>query len=144
MEVYHGQGGATWSSWANLGGQLLAGTGPGVSSYGSTVFSIFVTGTDHALYKKISWDSTGGWEKVGGYLTSSPAVTASTSGVIDVYVRGGDGALWQREYSSTAWGSWASLGGQIAPNTGPAVCSSGPGRLDVFVRYKRCPVSPRI
>jgi len=28
---------------------------------------------------------------------------------------------------------WESLGGQLAPNTGPAVCSWGPGRLDVFV-----------
>jgi hypothetical protein len=38
-----------------------------------------------------TWSS---WENLGGYLTSSPAATSPASGVIDVFVRGGDGALW--------------------------------------------------
>jgi hypothetical protein len=54
--------------------------------------------------------------------------------VIDVYGRGSNGALYQREYNSNAWSSWTSLGGQLAANTGPAACSWGQGRLDVFVQ----------
>ena len=52
--------------------------------------------------------------------------------MIDVFVRGGTGALYQREYNN-GWQSWTSLGGVLYPGTGPAACSWGPGRLDVFV-----------
>jgi hypothetical protein len=54
--------------------------------------------------------------------------------VIDVYGRGSNGALYQREYNNNAWSSWTSLGGQLAANTGPAACSWGADRLDVFVQ----------
>ena len=74
-----------------------------------------------------------GWESLGGILTSSPAAASSTSGKIDVFVRGTDAGLWQVEYSNNGWLSWTSLGGIIYPGTGPAVSSWGSGRLDVFV-----------
>jgi len=128
-------GGTSWSNWSKIGGQLLAGTGPAAYAWGDARIGVFVTGTNKALYH-ISYDASGpwsGWQSLGGTLTSSPAATSPTSGVIDVYGRGGDGALYQKEYSSNAWGSWTSLGGQLASNTGPAACSWGPGRLDVFV-----------
>ena len=83
------------------------------------------------------WKDSAGthsWRSLGGVLTSSPAATSSASGVLDVYGRGSNGALWQREYSGNAWGSWNSLGGQLASGTGPAACSWGSGRLDVFVQ----------
>jgi len=126
-------GGTPWSNWGSLGGQLLAGTGPGASSYTdnslSTVLELFVTGTNHALYQ---YQGTS-WEKLGGYLTSSPAAASLSNGLTDVYVRGGDGALWSRHFSGTVWDSWNKIGGQIAPNTGPGACSYGSGREDVFV-----------
>jgi len=132
---YTTNGGASWSNWSNIGGQLLAGTGPAAYAWGGARIGIVVTGANHALYH-IWYDASGpwsGWQNLGGVLTSSPAATSPTSGVIDVSVRGGDGALWQREYKNNAWSSWASLGGKLASNTGPAACSWGPGRLDVFV-----------
>ena len=116
-----------------IGGQLLAGTGPTAYTWGNDRIGWLVTGTNNALYHM--WDdATGrhGWEKLGGYLTSSPAAAAPTSGVIDVFVRGGSGALWQMEYNN-GWQSWGSHGGVIYPGTGPAACSWGSGRLDVFV-----------
>jgi hypothetical protein len=45
-----------------------------------------------------------------------------------------DGALWQREYKNNAWSSWASLGGQLASNTGPAASAQDANTLDVFVQ----------
>ena len=125
-------GGATWSGWNEIGGQLLAGTGPTAYAYGDRI-GWLVTGTNNALYHM--WDdATGrhGWENLGGYLTSSPGATSSGSGAIDVFVRGSNGALWQREYNN-GWSGWTAAGGVLAPNTGPAVCSWGAGRLDVFV-----------
>lgn len=127
----------SWSGWSRIGGQLLAGTGPTAYSWydsNNQHLGWFVTGTNHALYHM--WmDATGthGWENDGGYLTSSPAATSQAPGKIDVYVRGGDSALWQKEYSNGGWGSWASLGGRIYPGTAPAACSWGQGHLDVFV-----------
>ena len=40
---------------------------------------------------------------------------------IYVFARGTDGAVWQKYWNGRAWSSWNSLGGQVAPNTGPAV-----------------------
>ena len=126
-------GGASWSSWSEIGGQLLDGTGPTAYAWGNDRIGWLVTGTNNALYHM--WDdATGrhGWEKLGGYLTSSPGTTSPTSGVIDVFVRGESGGLWQMEYNN-GWGAWTSHGGVIYPGTGPAASSWGSGRLDVFV-----------
>jgi hypothetical protein len=54
--------------------------------------------------------------------------------VIDVFVRGADRAVWQRTYANNAWSGWKGLGGGLASGTGPAACSWGAGRLDVFVQ----------
>jgi hypothetical protein len=43
-------------------------------------------------------------------LTSSPAATSQSTGIIDVFVRGSDGALWHKHYES-GWSAWESLGG---------------------------------
>ena len=51
-----------------------------------------------------------------------------------VFARGSDGAVWYRDYSGGSWSNWISIGGQIPAGTGPAVTSSGAGRLDVFAR----------
>jgi C1A family cysteine protease len=128
-------GGTSWSNWYKIGGQLLSGTGPAAYAWGDTRIGWLVTGTDSKCWHM--WkDSAGthGWQSLGGVLTASPGATSPTSGVIDVYGRGSDSALWQREYANNAWAGWTSLGGQLASGTGPAACSWGAGRLDVFVQ----------
>lgn len=132
-------GGKTWSTWANLGGQLLPGTGPTAYAYGSGTADNrtgwFVTGMNHALYHMwIDNAGTHGWEKLGGYLTSSPAAASRGAGMIDVFVRGGNGALYQRSTTNggTSWSTWANIGGVILPDTAPAVTARA-GGYDVFV-----------
>jgi len=124
-------GGDTWGGWYKIGGQLLAGTGPTAYDWGAARIGWFVTGMNHALWHQWS-DSAGihSWENLGGYLTSSPAAAAIPFQI--VFARGADGALWGKEYFN-GWQSWYSLGGQIAPGTGPAVCAIG-GHADVFVK----------
>jgi len=133
-------GGTSWSNWYKIGGQLLAGTGPAAYEWGDARIGVFVTGTNRALYH-IWYDASGPWSRwqnLGGALTSSPAATSPASGVIDVSVRGGDGAVWWDHYNGT-WSGWStplggSLGGLTPVNSAPAACSWGAGRLDVFVQ----------
>ncbi len=119
-----------WSTWHSLGGQLAAGTGPAVASWSAGRLDVFVEGTNGALYHK--WYSGGAWsswQNLGGKLTASPAATFDMSvpyppaNSIWVFVRGTDGAVWQKVWNGTAsaWSTWTPLGGQVAPNTGPAV-----------------------
>jgi peroxiredoxin len=127
-------GGASWSNWISLGGQIPAGTGPAACSWGSGRLDLFVEGMNGALYHKGGTGTWSGWQNLGGYLTSSPAATSPGNGQIDVFVRGGNGAVYQRYWpNSGSWSNWISLGGQIPAGTGPAACSWGSGRLDLFV-----------
>ena len=74
-----------------------------------------------------------GYESLGGVLTSAPAVCSWGPGRLDVFVRGGDGALYHK-YFDGGWSDWENLGGVIAAGSGPAAVSWGPGRIDVFIR----------
>ena len=89
--------GGVWGSWKTIGGQLASGTGPAVCAQNATSLDAFVLGTDHVLWYT-RWDGTkwSSWESLGGNLTSSPAATSPANGVIDVFVRGTDGAVWER------------------------------------------------
>ena len=123
--IYTANGGTSWVTWYSLGGRLLEGTGPAVYPSSSLATRMFVIGTNHELFW---WHGT--YTSLGGYLTSSPAAAAIPFQI--VFARGADGALWGKEYFN-GWQSWYSLGGQIAPGTGPAVCAIG-GHADVFVK----------
>ena len=128
--------GASWSSWASLGGQIASGTGPSACSWSQGRLDVFVEGTDGTLWHKWSTDggtSWSGWQSLGGILTSSPAACAWSANHIDVFVRGTNGALWHKAWTGTTWSPWQSLGGAIMTNTAPAACSWSQGRLDVFV-----------
>jgi 5-hydroxyisourate hydrolase-like protein (transthyretin family) len=108
-----------------------------ISSPAATGNFLFVTGSDNALWYKTwngaTWSSA---TSLGGVLTSSPAATSPGNGVIDVFVRGGAGALYEKTTTNggTSWSNWISLGGQIPTGTGPAACSWGAGRVDLFVQ----------
>ncbi|MGH6838224.1 MAG: hypothetical protein ACREDT_05400 [Methylocella sp.] len=151
-------GGSTWGSWINgvwkanqwnnLGGTFQ--DAPSVVSAGPNRVDIFVRGMDGAIGRKW-WDgSWHGWQGLGhpasDPVTSSPAAESRLENgmlIFDVFVKGQENALWQ--ISSTdgggSWGSfidgvwktkeWKSLGGRL--QHGPAVVSTGPYHVDVFV-----------
>ena len=73
----------------------------------------------------------GGWESLGGVLTSPPHVVSWGPNRLDVFVVGTDHALWHRWWDGSTWGGWESLGGVLTSQ--PHVVSWGPNRLDVFV-----------
>jgi hypothetical protein len=134
-----------WSDhWELLGTGLMQGSPAAVSyAYGRT--DVFVRGGGNELAHK--WFANGrwsGWENLGGYQTASPTVTSSpslppnlpASGHMDVFIRGGDGALWHSHFNSgsrSQWADWHSLGGYIAEATSPTAASRSFYLVDVFV-----------
>jgi hypothetical protein len=61
-------------------------------------------------------------------------VISRNNSVANVYVRGNDGALWQRAWAGNTWHGWGRHddGGVLASE--PAVGSMGPDHEHVFVR----------
>jgi C1A family cysteine protease len=128
-------GGSSWSAWSKIGGLLLNGTGPAAYEWGDAHVGVFVTGTNSALYR-ISFNGTwSSWQNLGGIVTSSPGATSPSSNVINVFVRGSDGVLWERNTTDagTSWSTWFKIGGLLASSTGPASCAQDANSLDIFV-----------
>lgn len=113
--------GAAWGPWQKVGGQVLAGTGPGAAADGKGNH-ILVVGTDHRLY--LSSGAAGLFGLVGGRTNASPALTASSAGLIG-YVEGTDGALWAANLFPGD-GQWTSLGGRLTSGTGATSTAGTP------------------
>ena|GEM_PF-571081 len=84
----------------------------------------FALGLDHAVWtQQFVNGAWGGWQSLGGYLTTNIA-TVSTSAGVSIYARGGDGSLWYDQYNGS-WSGWQSLGGAIYSNPAAVADSSG-------------------
>lgn len=145
-----GSSGATVKAPANLvGNPIPANTSPSVCIPKDLPYCyLFVQGYNGALWynKQANYNNDtssnnwgwGGWQSLGaplgGNITSSPCAVSRSPDALDVYVRGADGALWERTTANNgaSWSNWSSLGGQVAPGTG-AGASGWAGREDVFV-----------
>jgi hypothetical protein len=94
---------------------------------------VFARGTDNALWRRAysggAWQA---WERLGGVLSSAPAVASWAPGRLDVVIRNADNALSHKAYTGTGWTAWKGLGGVLTSS--PAATSWASGRLDVFVR----------
>jgi spore germination protein YaaH len=125
--------GTGWSGWEPLGGQLMAGTGPGAVSWGNNRLDLFVQGLDAQIWHNW-WDgrSWGGWKPLGGRFTSGPDAASWSANHLDVFGRGGDGQLWHSAWTGSGWTPWEPLGGALVGDPGAA--SWGPNRIDVFVQ----------
>lgn len=106
-----------------VGGRLIGG--PSAVFDGNAIV-IFGRGTDNRL-----WDAScpsitvcGGWEPLGGTLTSKPGAVGKSRMVYSVYARGTDGAVWGRDYNF-GWHGWYKVGGQVLAGTGPAAAYLG-------------------
>jgi hypothetical protein len=109
--------------FTTLGGQqvLKASSAPAVCAQNANGLDVFVR-TAYNTYWHNRWNSTKGWsywEPIGGILIASPASISLTSGTIDVFVRGSEGAVRQTHYNGT---EWFQINGFLALDTGPPVC----------------------
>ncbi len=60
----------------------------------------------------------GPWGTQGGLLASGPDAASWGERRLDVFVRGGDNALWHKAWDGTGWSQWASLGGFLTSDPG--------------------------
>lgn len=122
-------GNSSWSSslitfsWdpyrRNLGGISLGR--PSLTRNADGKRHIFVIGRDYSVWA--NWERVGGdletfsnnsWASLGGHCTSIVRAITNTDGKMELFCRGGDGAVWTKWQTSPngGWSGWASLGGQ--------------------------------
>jgi hypothetical protein len=118
-------------------GTLIAATfGRGVWALppisGSIGLLSVVVGTDGALWWSRFAGSWSNWKASLGVTSSAPVLCSSTSGNLDMIVRGADTAsIWHKSYSNGVWSAWDTPGG--ATNDQPA-CASIAGIVYLVVR----------
>ncbi len=80
------------------------------------------------------WPAPTNWpyDSLGGGLVGDPTISSQGPGLLNVFARGSDNALWHNWYSGTSWSGWQSLGGGLT--SGPASVSWGSNRIDVVAR----------
>jgi hypothetical protein len=120
-------------NWYTLGG--LATSSPAAAAIGDEML-VSIIGGDGAVWVR-KWTATGDvtntgdlwsdWQSLGGVGVLDTAMVTHGSSV-DLYVVGGDEALWTRRYDGTRWSGWQSLGGVLVST--PAAMTHG---SDVFV-----------
>ncbi len=62
--------------------------------------------------------------------SSAPSLASWSDRRLDVFVLGGDGAVWHQTWDRTYWLGWESLGGNF--KSAPTAVSWAEGRIDVF------------
>jgi hypothetical protein len=103
------------------------------AAWSANRLDILVKGTDDAMWHKY-WGVTGwgGFEPLGGIITSQPNVVSWGPNRLDIFIKGTDNALWNKWWDGSTWGGWVSLGGILT--SAPQAVSWGPNHLDVFIR----------
>ena len=105
-----------WSDWTSLGVQLAPGTGPAASSWDIRVDVFYVSTMHNEVFQgSFSVDLSGyhgsAVVPINGASYSSPAAVSRSPGVIDVFVRGGTGDIWNNGYRPYYWTGWGDFGG---------------------------------
>ena len=98
---------AGWSDWEPVGDKEIKGT-PSIVSYGpsdKTFLAVIVRGEDDKLWWSGSNNGTnfGPWKSLGGELSRAPSCVSPAARVIDCYVAGADGTLFQIYRDGSNW-----------------------------------------
>lgn len=127
------------ATWQPLGGILTSApaavyTGGADTSRNLTRMSVFVRGTDNALWQR-KWDGSrwSDWENLGGVLSSAPTAVSRAADRVDVFVRGTDNQLWQRSWDGTRWSAWQQpVRGTLT--SAPSCASNAANSIHCFAR----------
>lgn len=124
-----------WSDWTGLGGSWET-FAPTAVTWGPDRIDVFVVDPNtkslhHTYWDGSLWQPQGSFEDLGGYCTSRPVAVSSDSGVIDIFVRGGDAGLWHLSYSN-GWGKWVSVDPKTAIQAEPEAVSWESGSIELF------------
>ncbi len=123
---------ATSGQWENLAGSAMWHPAP--VSWGGSRLDVYYTDKDKTCkHKSRDGAGWGGWEDMGGYLDSAPAVCSRKKDNMHVFCKGTDGQAWHRSYDTGGggWGQWQSIGGNVKHY--PSTCSWGKDHVSVYV-----------
>lgn len=141
--------GSWWLGGDDLGQEGLSFTGRPWAAYTSKrLMQLFARDTGGELWRiwenwPDSWHYE--WVSLGGVVAGDPVAALDTQMRTRLFVAGpgGDVLTIAEERPVTAfrvpegsWGSWGSLGGELAAGSRPAVHRDAWGRLQLFVRWR--------
>jgi hypothetical protein len=123
-----------WSSWGSLGGYATSAPAAEVRRGPEGIVDIAVKGGDNAIWMRSYIPGSGwnNWGSLGGALTSAPALNSQSAGIVNVWSRGTDGAVYQDAWNGSSWSGWASLGGGIIG--APAAVSRAENVVNIYAR----------
>jgi hypothetical protein len=106
--------GTGWSAWTAMGGSITSD--PDAASPGDAAnLTLFVRGTDNAVWQYVPNGSHWIAVSLGGICTSGPSGVYSGNARLDVFCRGTDGQPWTRTWTPpNGWSPWAPMGGQAS------------------------------
>ena len=116
-------GARAWSAQTRVGGYIRGAPSAAVAR---TTLVVAGRGTDNTLRLRMMHNGVWShWSNWGGTLSASPAITGTSSGRIDAFIRGADHALWVRTLRpGQRLTKWTRLGGQLS--TAPAAVAVDP------------------
>jgi|GEM_PF-1446831 len=130
-----------WSSWNPLGPSWLTTNGP-IATYANQDgrMQVFTIGRDSQLYTACQTKVNGGWlgwNSMGGTwginYPTNVSVYKNKDGRLQVFLLGGDGAMWTKWQTSIngGWSGWGSMGGNFRGGY-VTVGANQDGRMQVF------------
>jgi hypothetical protein len=126
----------SWSGWQNLNQNLASGSAVCSQNVNSITICARNGGDNHVYVR--NWTTSGGWGSwvcLYGTTYDSPAIVSRADGILDVFVRGPDGKLYQQcsyDGGSTWLSGWYNHGFAIA--SAPAALSRHSGNIEIFYR----------
>jgi hypothetical protein len=122
-------GARAWSAQTRIGGHIV---GAPAAAVARTTVVVAARGTDNTLRLRMMHNGTWGrWTSWGGTLSAAPAITGTSLGRIDVFIRGADHALWVRTLRpGQPLTKWTRLGGHLS--TAPAAVATGENSFAVY------------
>jgi hypothetical protein len=125
--------GTSWSGWILPGGDGTFNYSPCAVSRTPEYVSVYVVGTNGAVYETTYEGSNYvAWTNLGGQTAHGPACCSMAPLRNDIFVTGTNGAVFQKYYNDGVWSQWLTLGGKA--NSGPGACSYAANQLAVFVQ----------
>jgi len=103
------------------------------TAWAANRLDVFVKGGGDAMYHKW-WNGSawGGFENLGGIISSTPNAVSWGPNRLDIFAKGTDNAMWHKWWDGSAWGGWESLGGVL--DSAPCAVSWAANRLDIFAK----------
>lgn len=126
-----------FGEWEGLGGVMASSPSMPVSLNGANLLEVYGRAADKALWHRtqsatldgsaVEWSA---WKSLGGVLASAPAVAATDDGLVDVFTRATDKAIYFRsqtvdEEGTVKFKNWYTLGGMFSAAPTVTVKSSG-------------------